>query len=109
VALLAAVCAAWVNLRSRVYMLDGNAAIVQWGLLAHHRFGVPLRTVASVELKQTPFDRVLGLGTIEMAARDTQGREQRVMMEDIESPRETYDALLSLIGKSLRTQALVDT
>jgi membrane protein YdbS with pleckstrin-like domain len=91
-------------MRSWVYTLDGNAAIVQWGLLSHRRYGVPLRTVASLELKQTPLDRVLGLGTIEMAARDAQGKEQRVVMEDVANPRETYDQLVRLIGRSLQSR-----
>src|SRR5207248_2955067 len=72
---------AWINTRSWIYTLDGNAAIVQWGLLAHHRYGVPLRSISALELKQSPIDRVLDVGTIEMAARDTHGKEQRVVME----------------------------
>lgn len=98
----ALVAAVWLNTRSWIYTLDGNAAIVQWGLLGHRRYGVPLRTVAALELKQTPLDRILGLGTIEMAARDAQGKEQRVVMEDVANPRETYDQLVRLIGRSLQ-------
>jgi serine/threonine-protein kinase len=89
----------WLNARSWQYTLDGNAAVVQWGLLGHHRYGVPLRTVSALELKQSLVDRILGLGTIEMRARDAQGREQRLVMEDVAQPRQTYDELVKLLGR----------
>lgn len=95
----------WLNARSWRYTLDGNAAVVQWGLLGHHRFGVPLRTVSALELKQSVVDRLLGLGTIEMTARDTHGQEQRLVMEDVAQPRQTYDELVRLLGRH-RTDAL---
>lgn len=89
----------WLNARSWRYTLDGNAAVVQWGLLGHHRYGVPLRTVSALELKQSVVDRLLGLGTIEMAARDAQGREQRLVMEDVSHPRQAYEELVRLLGR----------
>jgi membrane protein YdbS with pleckstrin-like domain len=89
----------WLNARSWRYTLDGNAAVVQWGLLGHHRYGVPLRSVSALELKQSVVDRLLGLGTIEMRARDAQGREQRLIMEDVSQPRQTYDDLVRLLGR----------
>jgi membrane protein YdbS with pleckstrin-like domain len=89
----------WLNARSWQYTLDGNAAVVQWGLLGHHRYGVPLRSISALELKQSPVDRLLGLGTIEMRARDAQGREQRLIMEDVSQPRQTYDELVRMLGR----------
>ena len=94
----------WLNTRTWIYTLDGNAAIVQWGLVAHHRYGVPLRSISALELKQSPIDRLLGVGTIEMAARDTHGKEQRVVMEDVARPHATYEELVKLVGRSLRTR-----
>jgi hypothetical protein len=58
-----------------------------------------LRTVSALELKQSLVDRILGLGTIEMRARDAQGREQRLVMEDVAQPRQTYDELVKLLGR----------
>ncbi len=89
----------WLNTRSWRYTLDGNAAVVQWGLLGHHRFGVPLRSISALELKQSVVDRLLGLGTIQMTARDAQGQEQHLVMEDVAQPRQTYDELVRLLGR----------
>ncbi|MBV9279655.1 MAG: protein kinase, partial [Chloroflexi bacterium] len=46
--------------RSWLYSLDANAAVVQWGLFGHRRLGVPLRQVVTLELTQSPLERVLG-------------------------------------------------
>lgn len=98
-AALLVTAATWLEARSWLYTLDGNAAVVQWGLLGHHRFGVPLRTISALELKQSPVDRILGLGTIHMTARDAQGQEQRLVMEDLAQPRQTYDELVRMLGR----------
>jgi tRNA A-37 threonylcarbamoyl transferase component Bud32/membrane protein YdbS with pleckstrin-like domain len=106
--LAALVLVAWLNARSWIYTLDTDAAVVQWGLLSHHRFGVPLRNVAALELKQSPIDRTLGVGTIEIRARDLQGKEQIVVLEDVTAPRNTYDDLVRLVARSMR-QPLPDS
>jgi len=77
-ALAAFALVSWFNRRSWVYSMDTNAAVVQWGLLSHHRFGVPLRHIVTLELKQSPIDRVLGVGTVELLARDHDGVERRL-------------------------------
>jgi membrane protein YdbS with pleckstrin-like domain/predicted Ser/Thr protein kinase len=97
----------WFNARSRVYSMDANAAVVQWGLIGHHRFGVPLRQIVSLELKQSPIDRVLGVGTVELTARDQHGNERRLVMEDLPEPRETYDELLHLLSRAARDRLSV--
>ena len=84
--------------------MDGNAAVMQWGLMSHHRFGVPVRSITTLELKQSPIDRVLGVGTVELCARDQHGKERRLIMEDLPHPRETYDHLMHLVGKATRVR-----
>ena len=92
----------WLNTRSWRYTMDGDAAVVQWGLLSHHRFGVPVRNITTLELKQSPLDRVMGVGTVELCARDQHGRERRVMMEDLPRPRQTYEELMRHLGRAAR-------
>ncbi len=106
-ALLPAVCAlalvlSWLNTRSWRYTMDADAAVVQWGLFSHHRFGVPIRHITTLELKQSPIDRVMGVGTVELCARDQHGRERRVVMEDLPHPRETYEDLMRHLGRAAR-------
>ncbi|HZU11477.1 MAG TPA: protein kinase [Chloroflexota bacterium] len=103
-ALLAGIAAFWLNTRSWQYSLDGDAAIVQWGLISHRRQGVPLRSVALVELKQSALDRLLGIGTIELHARDDEGMERTIVMEDVEHPREAYQDLLRRVARRLRDE-----
>jgi len=104
-ALLAlAVVLSWLNTRAWRYSMDGNAAVVQWGLLSHHRFGVPVRHITTLELKQSPIDRVLGVGTVELCARDQHGRERRVIMEDLPHPRRTYEELMQQVGRATRSR-----
>lgn len=106
-ALLPVLCAvavvlSWLNTRSWRYTMDGDAAVVQWGLLSHHRFGVPIRNITTLELKQSPLDRIIGVGTVELCARDPHGRERRVVMEDLPHPRQTYEELMRHLGRSAR-------
>jgi len=105
-ALAAFVLVSWFNRRSWVYSMDTNAAVVQWGLLSHHRFGVPLRHIVTLELKQSPIDRVLGVGTVELCARDHDGVERRLVMEDLPRPRQTYDELIHRMSRATRERAL---
>jgi membrane protein YdbS with pleckstrin-like domain len=110
-ALLPAACAvlallSWINTRSWIYSMDVNAAVVQWGLIGHHRFGVPLRQIVTLELKQSPIDRLLRVGTVELCARDPHGSERRLVMEDVPSPQETYEELLQLVSRATRERAL---
>ncbi len=86
--------------------MDDDAAVVQWGLLSHNRFGIPLRQVTSVELKQSAIDRLLGVGTVELCSRDHLGDERRLVMEDLAHPRQTYEQLMRLLGKAGRKPAL---
>jgi serine/threonine protein kinase len=99
----------WFNRRSWVYTMDSNAAVVQWGLLSHHRFGVPLRHIVTLELKQSPIDRVLGIGTVELCARDHDGVERRLVMEDLPRPRQAYDELIHLVSRASKERALAST
>jgi len=92
----------WLRVRSWKYSMDGNAAVMQWGLFGHHRFGVPVRYITTLELKQSPIDRLLGVGTLELSARDHLGRERRLIMEDLPNPRETYEELTRSVGRALR-------
>jgi uncharacterized membrane protein YdbT with pleckstrin-like domain len=85
-----------------VYSLDGNAAVVQWGVLSHRRLGVALRHVATVELKQSPIDRLLGVGTVELLARDRHGAERRLILEDLPAPGKRYDEIMQLLGQAVR-------
>jgi len=96
----------WLNTRAWRYSMDGNAAVVQWGLLSHHRFGVPVRHIITLELKQSPIDRVLGVGTVELCARDQHGRERRVIMEDLPHPRRTYEELMRHVGRATRSRGV---
>lgn len=105
--LLPALCAvalalSWLSTRSWRYTMDGDAAVVQWGLFSHHRFGVPIRHITTLELKQSPIDRVMGVGTVELCARDQHGRERRVVMEDLPHPRQTYEDLMRHLGRAAR-------
>jgi membrane protein YdbS with pleckstrin-like domain len=93
---------AWVNTRAWMYSMDSHAAVVQWGVFGHHRFGVPLRLITTVELKQSPIDRLLGVGTVELTARDQHGEERRVVLEDLPRPRRTYEALMQHVGTAMR-------
>ncbi|HEX6508466.1 MAG TPA: protein kinase [Chloroflexota bacterium] len=101
---LLALLISWLNARSWLYTMDANAAVVQWGLLGHHRFGVPIRNITTLELKQSPIDRLLGVGTVELCARDQHGRERRVIMEDLPHPRQTYDDLMQHLGRTARAR-----
>jgi serine/threonine protein kinase len=94
----------WLNTRSWSYRMDGNAAVVQWGLLGHHRLGVPVRLITSLELKQSPIDRLLGVGTVEVCARDQHGIERRLIMEDLPHPGRTYEELMHFIGRVSRRE-----
>jgi len=100
--LTAFVMFSWFRARSRVYVLNDNAAVVQWGVLAHHRFGVPLRHVFSLKLKQSPIDRLLGVGTVELWTRDGDGSERCLVMEDVPHPRQTYEELTRFMGQAAR-------
>jgi membrane protein YdbS with pleckstrin-like domain len=91
------------NTRSWLYTMDTNAAVVHWGLFGHHRFGVPVRFITTLELKQSPLDRVLGVGTVEMTARDQHGRERRITLEDLPHPRRTYEDLMEHVGRVSRS------
>ena len=104
IALASIVLVSYLKARSRVYTLDENAAVVQWGLLAHHRFGVPLRHVATLKLKQSPIDRVLGLGTVELWTRDQHGMERRLVMDDVPRPRQTYEELTRFMGTAAQAR-----
>ena len=95
----------WFSTRSWVYTLDTHAAVVQWGLIGHHRFGIPLRQIVTLELKQSPIDRLLGVGTVELCARDPHGAERRLVMEDLPRPRETYEELLRLMSQAQHARA----
>jgi membrane protein YdbS with pleckstrin-like domain len=108
-ACVAAVVLSWLNTRSWRYTMDHDAAVVQWGLLSHHRFGVPVGHITTLELKQSPLDRVLGVGTIELCARDQHGRERRVVMEDLAQPRQTYEQLTRYLGRAARRRAVAPT
>ncbi|MGH2442474.1 MAG: protein kinase domain-containing protein [Chloroflexota bacterium] len=94
---------AWLHVRSWSYRMDGNAAVLQWGLLSHRRFGVPVRSITTLELKQSMIDRSLGVGTVELCARDQHGKERRLILEDLPHPRETYDDLMQFLGRAIRT------
>ncbi|GAC1465513.1 MAG: hypothetical protein NVS2B16_16080 [Chloroflexota bacterium] len=95
----------WLYAHSWVYSMDGDAAVVQWGLFGHRRFGVPLRQVATLELRQSLIDRILRVGTVELYAKDQQGEEHRLVMEDLPHPRQTYEELMRLLGRAARQQA----
>jgi membrane protein YdbS with pleckstrin-like domain len=99
----------WLSVRSWSYTMDGNAAVMKWGLLGHHRFGVPVRFITTLELKQSPIDRVLGVGTVELCARDQHGTERRLIMEDLPHPRESYEELMRLVGRALRARPVMVT
>jgi len=92
----------WLHVRSWSYRMDGNAAVLQWGLLTHHRFGVPVRSITTLELQQSPIDRILRVGTIQLSARDQHGTERRLVLEDLPHPRESYEELLRFLGRTLR-------
>lgn len=94
----------WFNARSWVYSLDGNAAIVQWGVLTHHRLAVPLHQIGSARLKQSPIERLLGVGTIELTGHDREGQEETLVMEDIPRPRAAYDDLLHILALAGRAR-----
>jgi serine/threonine protein kinase len=93
---------AWMNTRSWLYTMDGNAAVVHWGLVGHHRFGVPVRFITTLELKQSLLERVLGIGTVEMTARDQHGEERKMVLEDLAHPRQVYEELMEHLGKTSR-------
>lgn len=101
---LLGVLASWLYARSWVYTMDDDAAVVQWGLFGHRRFGVPLRQVATLELRQSAIDRVLGVGTVEVCAKDQHGEERRLVMEDLPRPRQTYEDLMRLLGQAMRRE-----
>jgi len=100
-------CLWWLSVRSWSYAMDGNAAVIKWGLLGHHRFGVPVRYITTLELKQSPVDRLLGVGTVELCARDQFGTERRLVMEDLPRPRQTYEELVHLVGQAMRTRPII--
>jgi membrane protein YdbS with pleckstrin-like domain len=104
VLLAGAVLLSWIKARSWKCTMDANAAVVQWGIISHHRFGLPVRTVTTVELKQSPIDRMLGVGTVELCARDGHGAERRLIMEDLPHPREAYEELMQLLSRTSRTR-----
>jgi serine/threonine protein kinase len=101
---LAALLLSWFHVRSWKYHMDGNAAVLQWGLLSHHRFGVPVRYITTLELKQSLIDRLLGVGTVELCARDQHGKERRLILEDLPHPRESYDELMRFLGRTVRSR-----
>lgn len=103
-AVLAALALTWFHVRSWRYQMDNNAAVLQWGLLSHHRFGVPVRYITTLELKQTPIDRLLGVGTLEVRARDQHGHERNLSLEDIPRPRQSYDELIRFLGRATALQ-----
>lgn len=94
-----AILASWLSTRSWIYTVDGNAAVMQWGLLGHHRLGVPLHAIVTLELKQSPLERVLRLGTVELVARDQHGEVRRLVMEDLPNPQATYEEVLQFLGR----------
>ncbi len=93
---------AWMNTRSWLYTMDGNAAVVHWGLVGHHRFGVPVRFITTLELKQSLLERMLGVGTVEMTARDQHGEERKMILEDLAHPRQVYEELMEHLGQTSR-------
>ncbi len=93
---------AWLKTRAWRYTMDDDAAVVQWGMLSHHRFGVPIRNITTLELKQSVIDRLLGIGTVELCARDQDGMERRVVMENLPHPRQTYEELMRHLGRAAR-------
>jgi uncharacterized membrane protein YdbT with pleckstrin-like domain len=95
-----AVALFWLRARSWVYTMDHDAAIVQWGLIGHRRYGIPLSHIATLKLKQSPIDRVLGVGTVELIGRDQLGKEQVMVMEDLLHPRETYEEIMRLMARA---------
>lgn len=98
------ILASWLRARSFLYTMDGSSAVVRWGVLGHHRFGVPIHQIATIELKQSPFDRVLGLGTVELCTRDPHGVERRLILEDLAHPRDAYEELMQALGRYIRSQ-----
>jgi membrane protein YdbS with pleckstrin-like domain len=106
-ALAAIVLLSWLNARSWTYRMDGDAAVVQRSLLGHHRFGIPLTQITTLELRQSPIDRLLGVGTVALTARDTHGNERYLVMEDVPNPRQTYQDLTRLLGRAARARGNV--
>lgn len=99
---------AWLYARSWLYTLDRDAAVIQWGVISHHRLGVPIRTVVSLELKQSVIDRLLGVGTVDLCARDEQGSVRHLIMEDVPHPKKQYEALLRLLSWAARSDPPAD-
>lgn len=92
----------WLRSRFWLYRVDSSAAVVQWGILSHHRFGVPIHQIATIELKQSVLDRFLGVGTVELRARDVQGVEHRLVLEDVARPRQAYTSLMRILATYAR-------
>jgi hypothetical protein len=43
---------------------------------------------------------VLGVGTIQLTARDHLGHERHLIMEDLPRPREAYEDLVRMLGRA---------
>jgi uncharacterized membrane protein YdbT with pleckstrin-like domain len=106
---LAIAFVSWLNARSWTYRLDSDVAVVQRSLLGHQRFGIPLNQITTLQLKQSAVDRLLGVGTVELTARDSHGHERHLVMEDLPHPRQTYDQLTKLLGRAARARARTES
>jgi tRNA A-37 threonylcarbamoyl transferase component Bud32/membrane protein YdbS with pleckstrin-like domain len=104
-ALLVLLAIGWMNTRSWLYTMDNNAAVVQWGLIGHHRFGVPIRFITTLELKQSAIDRILGVGMVQMTARDQHGEERQIILEDLAHPRDVYEELMEQLSRVSRPRS----
>jgi len=45
---------------------------------------------------------MLGVGTVEMTARDQHGEERKMILEDLAHPRQVYEELMEHLGQTSR-------
>lgn len=64
--LLVSALAAWLRWRNFTYRIDGDALVIEQGLLSRNRRAIPLERIQDVSIEQKPLPRLLGVVTVKI-------------------------------------------
>lgn len=86
------------------YLLTDDAVIVRRGVITHSEAVVPFRTVVNIDLKRGPFDRLLGLGSLQIhTAGYSQSSSAEASLVGLEDYERWHEVLQQALRETRRT------